>query len=75
MRSLEAQKESFAFERAELVKRVEAFERDQDVLSREIDAARDKIRQFSDYDEVKRELEIMKVRLLLSLETSAQLTG
>ncbi|TNY17439.1 CASP C terminal-domain-containing protein [Rhodotorula diobovata] len=60
MRSLEAQKESFAFERAELVKRVEAFERDQDVLSREIDAARDKIRQFSDYDEVKRELEIMK---------------
>ncbi|KPV77777.1 uncharacterized protein RHOBADRAFT_51589 [Rhodotorula graminis WP1] len=60
MRSLEAQKDAFETERAELVKRVEAFERDQQVLNAEIDQARAKIKQFADYDEVKRELEIMK---------------
>ncbi|GAA6057858.1 hypothetical protein JCM3770_002725 [Rhodotorula araucariae] len=60
MRSLDAQKDAFAAERAELAKRVEVLERDQQVKDREIEAAREKIRQFADYDEVKRELEIMK---------------
>lgn len=66
MRSLDAQKDAFESERAELVKKVDVLERDQQVRDREIDALKDKVRQFADYDEVKRELEIMKVRLSLS---------
>lgn len=66
MRSLDAQKDAFESERADLVKKVDVLERDQQVRDREIDALKDKVRQFADYDEVKRELEIMKVRLSLS---------
>lgn len=73
MRSLETQKHAFEAERAELVKRVEAFERDQQVLNAEIEQARDKIKQFADYDEVKRELEIMKVRLGFSCIPASEL--
>jgi len=73
MRSLETQKDAFEAERAELVKRVEAFERDQQVLNAEIEQARDKIKQFADYDEVKRELEIMKVRLGFSCIPASEL--
>ncbi|BGP40941.1 hypothetical protein JCM10449v2_004906 [Rhodotorula kratochvilovae] len=60
MRSLDAQNDAFEAERADLVKRVDVLERDQLVKDREIEAAREKIRQYADYDEVKRELEIMK---------------
>ncbi|GAA6006458.1 CCAAT displacement transcription factor COY1 [Rhodotorula paludigena] len=60
MRSLDAQKDASESVRAELVKKVDVLERDQQVRDREIDALKDKVRQFADYDEVKRELEIMK---------------
>ncbi|GAA5925884.1 hypothetical protein JCM1841_004029 [Sporobolomyces salmonicolor] len=60
MRSLDAQKELFETERAETSKKLEALERDQTVKDKEIEGLREKAKQFADYDELRRELEIMK---------------
>ncbi|GAA5962007.1 hypothetical protein JCM21900_002796 [Sporobolomyces salmonicolor] len=60
MRSLDAQKELFETERAETSKKLEALERDQNVKDKEIEGLREKTKQFADYDELRRELEIMK---------------
>ncbi|GAA5910670.1 hypothetical protein JCM5296_001687 [Sporobolomyces johnsonii] len=60
MRSLDSQKELFETERAETSKKLEALERDQNVKDKEIEGLREKAKQFADYDELRRELEIMK---------------
>ncbi|GAA5864142.1 hypothetical protein JCM1840_000714 [Sporobolomyces johnsonii] len=60
MRSLDSQKELFETERAEISKKLEALERDQNVKDKEIEGLREKTKQFADYDELRRELEIMK---------------
>lgn len=62
MRSLESQKEQFDKERIDLRKSVEVLEKEQMTKEAELASLRDKMRQYQDYDELKRELEIMKVR-------------
>ena len=49
-------------ERAESSKRIEALEKDQVEKDREIESCKERLKQFGDYDELRRELEIMKVR-------------
>lgn len=61
IRSLDAQKEQFDVDRAELSKKVEALEKEQAAKDSEITSFKDKMKQYQDYDELKRELEIMKV--------------
>ena len=61
IRSLDAQKEQFDVDRAELSKKVEALEKEQTSKDSEIASFKDKMKQYQDYDELKRELEIMKV--------------
>lgn len=62
LRALDTQKEAFERERVELAKRVDVLAKDQGEKEREIEALRVKLQGFTDYDEIKRELEIMKVR-------------
>lgn len=61
IRSLDTQKELLETERASSSKRIEALEKDQVEKDREIESCRDRLKQFGDYDELRRELEIMKV--------------
>jgi len=49
----------------ESAKRKEEVERELTKTKNELDTARSKIKLYADYDEIKRELEIMKVRRLL----------
>ncbi|GAA6023391.1 hypothetical protein JCM10207_002531 [Rhodosporidiobolus poonsookiae] len=60
LRALDSQKETFERERDELARKVDVLERDQGVKDKEVDGLREKLRAVADYDEVKRELEIMK---------------
>lgn len=61
LRALDQVKETKAeTERAEN-KRAEDAARESANQAAEIDSLRTKVKQFSDYDEIKRELEIMKV--------------
>ncbi|GAA5968216.1 hypothetical protein JCM8115_006159 [Rhodotorula mucilaginosa] len=60
IRSLDAQKEQFDVDRAELSKKVEALEKEQVSKDSEIASFKEKMKQYQDYDELKRELEIMK---------------
>lgn len=63
LRALDQVKETKAeTERAEN-KRAEDAARESANQATEIDSLRTKVKQFSDYDEIKRELEIMKVGL------------
>ncbi|GAA5988242.1 hypothetical protein JCM10908_002127 [Rhodotorula pacifica] len=60
IRSLESQKEQFDAERVDLSKKVEALEKEQVAKDGEIASFKDRMKQYQDYDELKRELEIMK---------------
>ncbi|BGP17055.1 hypothetical protein JCM10213_000307 [Rhodosporidiobolus nylandii] len=60
LRALDTQKEAFERERDELAKRVEVLEKDQETKEREVEGLREKVKGYGDYDEIKRELEIMK---------------
>ncbi|GAA5981296.1 hypothetical protein JCM5350_006091 [Sporobolomyces pararoseus] len=60
IRSLDLQKEMLETERAESSKRIEALEKDQVEKDREIESCKERLKQFGDYDELRRELEIMK---------------
>jgi len=74
IRSLDTQKELLETERASSSKRIEALEKDQVEKDREIESCRDRLKQFGDYDELRRELEIMKVNDNVSLTYRAELT-
>jgi len=56
------QKELLETERTESTKRIEALEKDQVEKDKEIESCKERLKQFGDYDELRRELEIMKVR-------------
>ncbi|GAA5935894.1 uncharacterized protein JCM15063_001840 [Sporobolomyces koalae] len=60
IRSLDAQKELLETERGASSRRIEALEKDQVEKEREIDSCKERLKQFGDYDELRRELEIMK---------------
>jgi homeobox protein cut-like len=64
IRSLDVQKELLETERAESGKRIEALEKDQAEKDKEIESCKERLKQFGDYDELRRELEIMKVGLV-----------
>lgn len=63
LNTLEAQKDAATRERQERERREEEVKRHAATTEAEIKLLRSKVQQYSDYDEVKRELEIMKVRL------------
>lgn len=63
IRSLDAQKEQFDVERADLQKQVDTLAKEQAAKDLEIASFKDRMKQYQDYDELKRELEIMKVRI------------
>lgn len=60
LRTLEQVKSSKQQVEQEASKRKEQVEKDLSVVSSELEAAKSKIKLYSDYDEIKRELEIMK---------------
>ncbi|GAA5979753.1 hypothetical protein JCM11641_004077 [Rhodosporidiobolus odoratus] len=60
LRALDSQKLSFDKEREELAKKVDVLERDETNGAKEVDGLRERLKGYADYDEVKRELEIMK---------------
>ncbi|GAA5824549.1 hypothetical protein JCM11251_000470 [Rhodosporidiobolus azoricus] len=60
LRALDTQKESFEKERDELTKRVEVMEKDVQESTREVEGLKEKLKGYADYDEIKREVEIMK---------------
>ncbi|GAA6058937.1 hypothetical protein JCM10212_002889 [Sporobolomyces blumeae] len=60
IRSLDTQKDLVESTRTELTKRIETLEKENGDKDRELEACRDRLKQFADYDELRRELEIMK---------------
>ncbi|GAA5828670.1 hypothetical protein JCM3766R1_003781 [Sporobolomyces carnicolor] len=60
IRSLDVQKELLETERSESSKRIDALEKDQVEKDREIESCKERLKNFADYDELRRELEIMK---------------
>lgn len=65
IRSLDAQTESGERERREGSKKIEELVREKEARVKEVEGLKERMRQYADYDEVKRELEIMKVRFLV----------
>ena len=63
LRSLDTQKEEASREVAMAGRKVEELSRDNIAGEKEITTLKQKLKQYADYDEVKRELEIMKVCL------------
>ena len=61
IRSLDTQKDATDKERKELGRKVEDLTRERDAKLKEVDGYKERLKQYADYDEVKRELEIMKV--------------
>ncbi|KDQ21701.1 hypothetical protein BOTBODRAFT_211241 [Botryobasidium botryosum FD-172 SS1] len=59
-RAFEAQRDATLIAESALKHRTEEFEKELASQSGEVDALRNKLRQLNDYDEIKRELEIMK---------------
>jgi homeobox protein cut-like len=68
MRSLESQKEETEKLRTQAEKRQAELVKESEASKSELESLREKVKQYSDYDEVKRELEIMKVYQLTALE-------
>ena len=58
--ALEAQKSATEAAQAAAAKKVEELGREVQKKAAEVDQLKAKLRQYSDYDEIKRELEIMK---------------
>lgn len=63
LRTLDSLKESKAEVEQAAKKRAEETAKEISTQSAEIENLKSKVKQFGDYDEIKRELEIMKVRL------------
>lgn len=66
MRSMDLQKEEASRREQESTKRFNDANASQSRAETEAASLREKVRHFADYDEVKRELEIMKVRFRMS---------
>ena len=64
LRSLELQKEDSKRQSENARKKQEELAANSEIWRTELDSLRAKARQYTDYDEIKRELEIMKVRLI-----------
>lgn len=64
IRSLESQKDASDLASKEVRKKVDELVRERDGVSKDLETLRHKIALYADYDEIKRELEIMKVRPL-----------
>lgn len=64
LRSLDLQKEEAEKQKQLALKREQDLTKNSETSKAELDNLREKVQQYSDYDEVKRELEIMKVRSL-----------
>ena len=62
LRALDSIKEAKAGSERELKKKAEDSTKEINNLSAEIEGLKAKVKQFGDYDEIKRELGIMKVR-------------
>ena len=62
LRALDSIKEAKAESERELKKKAEDSTKEINNLSTEIEGLKAKVKQFGDYDEIKRELEIMKVK-------------
>jgi homeobox protein cut-like len=60
-RSLEGEKRKTLEIVREMERKLDALTRDQEFKSAEIDSLRKRLSKYSDYDELRRELEIMKV--------------
>ncbi|KDE07672.1 homeobox protein cut like-protein [Microbotryum lychnidis-dioicae p1A1 Lamole] len=69
MRSLEQQKEVNEKDRSVSQKEVDDLIKDREIKAQEIESLKERVRQFDDYDEIKRELEIMKYVEFAGLET------
>ncbi len=67
--ALEAQKFATEAAQAAASKRVEELGREVQKKAAEVDQLKTKLKQYSDYDEIKRELEIMKVSYVISAST------
>lgn len=61
LRSLDLQKEEAERQKDQAAKREQDLSKSSEAAKAELDTLREKVKQYSDYDEVKRELEIMKV--------------
>lgn len=64
IRSLDTQKDTTEAETRAAAKRAEDLVREVETKTKEVDTYRERLKQFADYDELKRELEIMKVSSL-----------
>lgn len=65
IRTLDTQKESSEKEREEMRRKVDELLREKAAKETEVDGYKERLKQYADYDEVKRELEIMKVCFFL----------
>lgn len=65
IRSLDEQKDFAEKERIEVGRKVDELTREKTAKAKEVEELKERVKQFADYDEVKRELEIMKVSLSL----------
>lgn len=63
LRSLDLQKIEAERQKDLANKREQELSKNSETSKAELESLREKVRQYSDYDEVKRELEIMKVRI------------
>lgn len=63
--ALDEQKVVAEQERKDLTRSIDELTKDRDARSSEVEELKLRLRQYADYDEVKRELEIMKVRILV----------
>jgi homeobox protein cut-like len=61
LRALDSLKEAKAEQERESSKKAEEATKEISTLTAEIDGLKSRVKQFGDYDEIKRELEIMKV--------------
>lgn len=73
IRSLDTQKELAAADKKVMAKKVEELLKEKDAKVKEVDGFKEKLKQYSDYDEVKRELEIMKVCLAILVYSGLRL--
>ena len=67
IRSLDSQKDATDQQAKAAAKRVDELTKEVEVKTKEIEMYKARLKQFADYDEIKRELEIMKVRSSTSL--------
>lgn len=71
--ALESQKASQALSQAEVSKKTGEINRELEQKAHEIDQLRQKLKQYNDYDEIKRELEIMKYVEFAGLDDDEEL--